>query len=509
MTRPGPGWRWRLRARAWPPSEGVHPRRADALAEMGVRHVLVESALQDLNSSSTDVLGAAPAAALEAACRTLAATAGPYADALANATAQEAAAAGVATFMQMQARELHRQAREAAEKAARMAGAAAAAAGMGADPFANIAGAPPVVPGLEDTLSSLPQLEAFNGPVVEAETLARVIRCVEAVIQKTVALRQPALLPPPLLKTSVDDGDEIAGGFRADLPDMRTPSAACSAPLYGRLAKSNEDIEALAGAEQAPPIVRPVELTLVPDSVATVEEASGAMRKAVHCCVLLANQAELLPNTFQLRASLLTHLFCSVLPAPLPLTHPRRRSECFWASQTVRYETQAELLRCLRLLLLQFGAAALSMTATRSFDAARLLTLASFATTADAILRLRVNDHPSPFCLHYSGDADGPVAPFGFEMGPFGVEAEYLRFHCPERTGRLTQVLDYFHGIKDAVTDDHMVFRWEKSADFGAGTRDFCRRCACRWAFRWIPTNSRSTCPARAGSSVTTTPRCR
>jgi len=60
-----------------------------------------------------------------------------------HATAQEAAAAGVATFMQMQARELHRQAREAAEKAARMAGAAAAAAGMGADPFANIAGAPP------------------------------------------------------------------------------------------------------------------------------------------------------------------------------------------------------------------------------------------------------------------------------------------------------------------------------------------------------------------------------
>ena len=119
-------------------------------------------------------------------------------------------------------------------------------------------------------------------------------------------------------------------------------------------------------------------------------------------------------------------------------------------------------------MLLQFGAAALSMTATRSFDAARLLTLASFATTADAILRLRVSDHPSPFCLHYSGDADGPVTPFGFEMGPFGVEAEYLRFHCPERTGRLTQVLDYFHGIKEAVTD-HMVFRWEKSADFGAG----------------------------------------
>jgi hypothetical protein len=77
-------------------------------------------------------------------------------------------------------------------------------------------------------------------------------------------------------------------------------------------------------------------------------EASGALRKAVHCCVLLANQSELLPNTFALRASLLVHLFCSVLPAPLPLTHPRRRAECFWASAAVRYETQAEILRCLR-----------------------------------------------------------------------------------------------------------------------------------------------------------------
>jgi hypothetical protein len=52
--------------------------------------------------------------------------------------------------------------------------------------------------------------------------------------------------------------------------------------------------------------------------------------------VLLANQSELLPNTFALRASLLVHLFCSVLPAPLPLTHPRRRQACFWAGAYTR-----------------------------------------------------------------------------------------------------------------------------------------------------------------------------
>ena len=49
------------------------------------------------------------------------------------------------------------------------------------------------------------------------------------------------------------------------------------------------------------------------------------------------------------------------------------------------------------------------------------------------------------------------------------MEAEYLRFHCPERTGRLTQVLDYFHGVEESVADDHVIFRWEKSPDFGPG----------------------------------------
>jgi hypothetical protein len=55
-----------------------------------------------------------------------------------------------------------------------------------------------------------------------------------------------------------------------------------------------------------------------------------------------------------------------------------------------------------RLLLLHFGSTTLSLTATRSFDAARLLSLASLASVADAVLRMRVVDHPSPFCQHYA-----------------------------------------------------------------------------------------------------------
>ena len=411
-------------------SPGVSPRRADALVEMGVRHVLLESALQDLSQVPGERLAAAPAAALECACRALASTAGKHADALADAPPGT------------------------------LAGVAAAAAGAGG------AAAP-------------------GAPAVEPETLARAIRCVEGVLQRVAALRRPALLPPPLLPARAADAGETSGGSdstsdasavaASPTPDTRCPAAACASPLFGRLAADADGgaarVEALAGESQPPPIIRPVELTSVPDSVATVEEASAAMRKAVHCCVLLANQADVLPNTFALRASLLVHLFCSVLPAPLPLNHPERVARCFWASATVRYETQAELLRCLRLLLAHFSSTTLSLSATRSFDAARLLSMASLASVADAVVRLRVSDHPSVFCEHYAGAADGPVEPFGFEMGPFAVEAEYLRFHCPERTARLTQTLDYFHGMRETVRDSHLVFRWERGSRFGDGEK--------------------------------------
>ena len=52
-------------------------------------------------------------------------------------------------------------------------------------------------------------------------------------------------------------------------------------------------------------------------------------------------------NTYYLRVALVQHLFTRVLPMPMPLGHPRRRTQCFWASQRMRYETQADVLRLL------------------------------------------------------------------------------------------------------------------------------------------------------------------
>ena len=288
---------------------------------------------------------------------------------------------------------------------------------------------------------------------VPSETLAHVLRSVEAVMQRTKVLHSATTLPPALQPPQV-------------------PHAACTQPLFNRLAVE-ESVEHLAGAAKMPPIIRPVELTLVPDAVAQLDQVPKALRDALHCCTILANQADLMPNSYALRVSLLVHLFLHVLPAPLPLTHPERDTKCFWHATPTTYEIQAEILRSLNLLLRHFSAAALSISVTQTFDAARLLTVANFAAIADATLRLKVTNAPSAFTQHYAGYTEGPVEPFGFEAGPFAVEAEYLRFHCPERTIRLTQTLDYFHSLSKTISEDHMVYRWENEnaggMSFGIG----------------------------------------
>ena len=74
------------------------------------------------------------------------------------------------------------------------------------------------------------------------------------------------------------------------------------------------------------------------------------------------------------------------------------------------------------------------------------------------------------------------------------------RFHCPERTARLTQVLDYFHGMKSAVSQDHMVFRWERSPDFGDGDAILIRQVCLQMGSPWTTPSCLFICPGRAGA---------
>jgi hypothetical protein len=137
----------------------------------------------------------------------------------------------------------------------------------------------------------------------------------------------------------------------------------------------------------------------------------------------------------------------------------------------MRYETQADILRLLELIGRHYCSSSLSLRVTRSFDAARIVTMACIATVADAVARKLACDVPSQFSLHLSGQAEGPVLPFGFEMGYFLEESGFLEFADARLAAARTQILDYFHAQRTHLVKDpeHVLFKFEQTMFFSEG----------------------------------------
>lgn len=289
----------------------------------------------------------------------------------------------------------------------------------------------------------------------EYSQLSSVQVCLEEVESRIHALSASELKPP-----------------RFDLNRDESVSNVCDWSWFGRLSR-DAGVEHLAGEAPMPKITRPVELTLVPDKITNFTEAANALRHAVHLCVLLANQKDLIKNSYTLRFCLIEHLFVRVIPIPLPLEHPERDKKCFWHAQPMRHETQADFLKLLNLLAKHFSVAALSVKYTRSGDAARILTISCMAAVADSLMRKIASDIPSHYSLHYAGKAPGPIKPFGFEMGKFAIESEFLQFNTPETAAARTQILDYFTHVKKAVDVEHMLFRFERMNECSTGDLQF------------------------------------
>ena len=250
--------------------------------------------------------------------------------------------------------------------------------------------------------------------------------------------------------------------------------------LFGRMLR-DFDVAGLAGQSEPPPVVLPVELSLVPDAVACFNDVCNALRHATQLCEVLSNQMTHVSNTYCLRIALIQHLVINVVPLPLPATHPERASRCFWASEPMRYETQADLLRLLNLVARHFAACSFSIRVTRSFDAVRLVTVACLVAIADAVMRIRTCDVPSLLCLSYSGLADGPGGAFGFEVGSFAVESEDLQLSSPELHTARVRVLDYFGA--QAVPESRRIFRFERSMEFGGAEALLLRQLCLHMAF--------------------------
>ena len=242
-------------------------------------------------------------------------------------------------------------------------------------------------------------------------------------------------------------------------------------PFFERLAEVGS-IEHLAGDHREPPIVLPVELSLVPDAVSSLAGVSNALQHCVHACTVLANQRGLVQNTYAVRVSLVSHLFLRVLPIPLP----RRRvaegkATCFWQTHapSLTHDTQAEILRWLSLLCRHFAAASLALPLSASSDAARTLTFGAMAAVADAVVRIAACDAPSQFSLHYSGAAEGPAAPFALEMRHFERESARAQLLQPQYAAARTMLLDYFGDLARSVPEKRLLFRFERSMGIGPG----------------------------------------
>jgi hypothetical protein len=127
-------------------------------------------------------------------------------------------------------------------------------------------------------------------------------------------------------------------------PEEELPASIGDWAWFGRLRRDNS-VESLAGVAPVPPIMRPIEMTLVPDRVNSFHEVALSMRHCLNLCTLLHNQRQYVRNSYTLRLCLIEHLFVRVIPLPLHIGHEDRNKRCFWHSQDIRYETQADILR--------------------------------------------------------------------------------------------------------------------------------------------------------------------
>ena len=252
-------------------------------------------------------------------------------------------------------------------------------------------------------------------------------------------------------------------------PTAADATAASAFPFFGRMLRRPDSVEELAGVAPPPPFLRAVQLTSVNDCVTCAHDVVVVMQQALYECTLLASQESLVPNSACLRVALLHHVLTAVIPLPLPLDHEERHTRCFWASERIRYETQAQLLRLLALLEQHHAAASLCLELTRELDAARIVATACTATIADAVMRTRAVDTPSVLSDHYAGRVGGPTSPFGVDHHPFAAESETLKFTEPHLLIARGMVLDYFASVRRIVPLENRLFCWEQPAEFGEG----------------------------------------
>ena len=308
-----------------------------------------------------------------------------------------------------------------------------------------------------------------SGSPVDALALESCLECIRALDARRIALCAAS-------KQNAGRSTTVAAAalFIHAKTGIGALGAACF-PLFGRF-RRELNVDDFAGAALVPPIMLPVEVSTVPDVVDTYVAAATLLRRTCEICSLLANQAHLIRHTYLLRFALLMHVLARVFPLPRPCYDAASgvrvsAKRCFWRRSPLRRETQTDLLHLLRRMSRHLACVALSIKVTRALDASRILATGCIAVVADAVLRRPAADVPSWLSLHYSGDAQGPTMPFGFDLGVYDVESRNSAFLDPYLCVMRTNVLDYFAGLRAAVTAGRFIFAFERGNVLGAGER--------------------------------------
>lgn len=158
------------------------------------------------------------------------------------------------------------------------------------------------------------------------------------------------------------------------------------------------------------------------------------------------------------------------------------RASCIW-DEPVEYAEQVEVLLTLRRIVEHFAAAVLSTQQDRALDAVCVVVPGVACAIADALLRRRATDHPSPFTAQLSGQmASGRqlgLRGFGLSVGTFATQTTSIECHVPALAVARASVLDYFLSPQQRCLEKIFAFedRFElrPSRPLVALLRNLCR----------------------------------
>ena len=143
-------------------------------------------------------------------------------------------------------------------------------------PALHLSGSDAVLLRLACSELSLLACRRATGAMITSALLRDIDACVAAVEERCAALRgsSESTRPPALMDGDVSDAAANTGGSSAVL----LPPSCSAQPLLDKLHCAGS-VEALAGAAQQPPIIVPVEITLVPPSVRSLSRRRPCGRR--------------------------------------------------------------------------------------------------------------------------------------------------------------------------------------------------------------------------------------